>query len=493
MAGRALSRLAVAGLAVVCLGQPTGSSAQPAGASTAYVERGHQTEALQHAYHDRMDRLHDAIADELRRVAPDLLPKLEPAPPKTFGYGILPRIVPDPAPKPPVKPEVVRFSWAWSDTLIARENAGLDTLEKDFEQIRTASPPGTQDAYEKLVADYKTRVECRRNIDADVDYNWLWQKQIAGNRPLFDLLQARLDAEVQRLAQPGSTRGDIQPFVKFDPPPFIRFENPSPHEHLVIVPLYTDLADPSVVSAFVDAVETRWRATTGDDTYRVRLAVTTLTPKELYCGRDDPAAVSPACSAPVAGEKIDLAAHASRFPDNAAALTTGAASLQITGPRALVLGPHDLSPRTMVHEFGHLLGFPDQYLRGYRDLGADGFQVLELVADQMDIMSSISTGSVSAAHFKGLIAAKEIQEEMEAGVNALYVRNEPAEAAARFRVVLARNPDHFGATLQLAKALDRSGRPDEAVIVWRKMLEMAEAVHNTETAATARARLGPSR
>lgn len=176
-----------------------------------------------------------------------------------------------------------------------------------------------------------------------------------------------------------------------------------------------------------------------------------------------------------------------------AVLTTGAASLQITGGRALVLGPHDVSPRTLAHEFGHILGFPDTYLRGYRDLGADGLQVLELVADQSDIMSSISSGSVLAGHFQGLVTAREIQSEMTAGLTALYQDNNPVAAIARFRAVLARNPEHFGATFQLAKALDRAGQPDEALIVWKKMLEMAEAAKNTETAAAARARLAAAR
>jgi hypothetical protein len=438
-----------------------------------------------------MDRLHDAIANELQRAAPDLLPKLEPAPPKTFGYGILPRIVPDPAPKPLVKPEVVRFSWVWSDTLIARENAALDTLEKNFAQVRTAASPASRAAYEKVVADYKTRVDRRRTIDADVDYNWLWQKQIASNRPLFDRLQARLDAEVQRLAQPESnTHSEAQPFVKFDPPVFVGFETPSAHEHVVVVPLYTDITDPAIVDALVNAVEQYWQARDGEELYRARLIVTTITPAELYCGRSAlPPPGGAGCTAPAIGEKIDLAAHARRFPDSAAALTSGAASLQIAGGRALVLGPHDVSPRTLAHEFGHLLGFPDQYLRGYRDIAADGFQVLELVADQTDLMSSISTGSVIAAHFEGLMAAREIQQEMQAGLTSLYQSNDPVAAASHFRAVLARNPEHFGATLQLAKALDQADLPDEAVIVWRRMLEMAEATRNVETAAAARARL----
>ena len=491
MAGHALSRLALTGLVAVSICQPALPSAQSADAAPAYIERGHQTEARQRAYHDRMDRLRDAIAGALQKAAPELLPKLEPAPPKTFGYGILPRITADSAPRSPVKPEVVRFSWVWSDTLIAQENAALDALEKNFEQIRTAAPAADHGAYEKVVDDYKTRVDRRRTIDADVDYNWLWQKQIAANRPLFDRLQARLEAEERRLAESEPTvQHPTKPVFNFDPSPFVRFETTASHEHVINVPFYTDIMDSAVVEAFVHAVETYWQARSGEERYRARLTVTTITPAELYCGRHGPSsAAAPSCAPPPIGEKIELAAHAKRFPENAAVLTTGAASLQIASGRALVLGPHDVSPRTLAHEFGHLLGLPDTYSRGYRDLGADGFQVLELVADQADLMSSISTGSVVAAHFEGLIAAGEIQHEMQAGLTSLYQGHEPLTAISHFRAVLARNPEHFGATLQLAKALDQAGQADEAVIVWKKMLEMAEAAGNADTAAAARARL----
>ena len=456
----------------------TVSAAQAPAPANAYVDRGHETEARQQAYHERMERVHQALAGLLRRAAPDLLPRLEPTPPTAFGYGILPRIVPDAPPPPPARPQVVRFSWVWSDTLIARENAALDRLEASLARVAAMPAPASRAACETLVADYKTRVNRRRPIDADVDYNWLWQKRIADNRPLFDRQQARLDTEVRRQAQPGpAASGRAQPAIGFDPPPFVRIEEPAPREHLVTLPLYTDITDRAVVRAFVEAVETRWRARAGQEKYRVRVAVTTFTPD----------------AAPAIGEKIDLAVHAGRFPEDGAVLTTGAASVQVAGSRALVLGPHDVSPRTLAHEFGHLLGFPDAYLRGYRDLGADGFEVLELVADQADIMSSIPRGSVLARHFQGLIAATEIQSEMQAGLAALYQRHDAVEAVARFRAVLARNPEHFGATLQLAKALDQAGLPDEALPVWKRMLEMAEAAHNAETAATARARLAAER
>ena len=62
---------------------------------------------------------------------------------------------------------------------------------------------------------------------------------------------------------------------------------------------------------------------------------------------------------------------------------------------------------------------------------------------------------------------------MQSGLDALYGHGDPVEAVARFREVLGFNPGHFGATLQLAKALDQAGNPHEALVWWKKMLEMA--------------------
>jgi hypothetical protein len=215
----------------------------------------------------------------------------------------------------------------------------------------------------------------------------------------------------------------------------------------------------------------------------VRLDIEVLTPERLYCtGKPD-------CAPPAKGRKIDLEGHAARFPQNGAVLTTGASSLKILAGRALVLGPHDIRPSVFAHEFGHLLGFPDAYFRGYRDLGADGFQVLELVSDHADIMAAAGTGAVLPRHFEALIAARGVQNIMSAGLEALYERNDPLEAVARFREVLELNATHYGATLQLAKALDRSGQAQEALVWWRKSLEMAEAALDAATMKTAKERL----
>ena len=68
-------------------------------------------------------------------------------------------------------------------------------------------------------------------------------------------------------------------------------------------------------------------------------------------------------------------------------------------------------------------------------------------------------------------------------------RGDANAAAAQFRKVLERNPTHYGATYQLATALDRAGRPTEARPLWEVVVTMAEKYQDQPTLTTARARL----
>ena len=78
---------------------------------------------------------------------------------------------------------------------------------------------------------------------------------------------------------------------------------------------------------------------------------------------------------------------------------------------------------------------------------------------------------------------------MKAGLEALYTRSDAAAAAVEFRKVLERNPTHYGATYQLATALDRAGKGAEARPLWEAVVGMAEKYNDQATLATARARL----
>ena len=110
-----------------------------------------------------------------------------------------------------------------------------------------------------------------------------------------------------------------------------------------------------------------------------------------------------------------------------------------------------------------------------------------------DIMSALGAGRVGRHHFERILGARiESSREdvtMKAGLDALYTRRDPEEAAAQFRKLLEWNPNHYGATFQLAWALDQGGKRGEARPLWEKALKMAEASHEKVTAAAARARL----
>jgi tetratricopeptide (TPR) repeat protein len=81
------------------------------------------------------------------------------------------------------------------------------------------------------------------------------------------------------------------------------------------------------------------------------------------------------------------------------------------------------------------------------------------------------------------------EEMMKQGLDLLYTRRDADAAAVQFRKVLEQNPDHYGATFQLAMTLDRAGKTKQARPLWEKMLKLAEAAKDQETAKTAKQRL----
>ncbi|MBK9063348.1 MAG: hypothetical protein IPL89_09160 [Acidobacteria bacterium] len=78
---------------------------------------------------------------------------------------------------------------------------------------------------------------------------------------------------------------------------------------------------------------------------------------------------------------------------------------------------------------------------------------------------------------------------MKAGLAALYEKKDAVAAAGDFRRVLEMDPNHYGATFQLAKALDQAGNPAESRPFWEKALKMAEGYKDAETVKVAKERL----
>lgn len=78
---------------------------------------------------------------------------------------------------------------------------------------------------------------------------------------------------------------------------------------------------------------------------------------------------------------------------------------------------------------------------------------------------------------------------MVRGLDLMYKQNNPTAAILQFESVLAKNRTHYGATYQMAVALDRAGRAGDAKRVWERVLPMAIQFKDQRTIDTARARL----
>ena len=72
-----------------------------------------------------------------------------------------------------------------------------------------------------------------------------------------------------------------------------------------------------------------------------------------------------------------------------------------------MLGSDPLARRTLAHEFGHLLGFTDAYLRGFEGDPAGPFGVVfvEWWGLQQDLMGDAGRGRVSRDMIARLIEA----------------------------------------------------------------------------------------
>ena len=159
------------------------------------------------------------------------------------------------------------------------------------------------------------------------------------------------------------------------------------------MPIYTDIKDGRWIEAVKNSIERIWCLRDGGNEFRVQLNIFTIPVLNLYDGR----------KLLGNGDDIVLESHLALFPHDGAILTTGAATTHVRG-RAIILGTGDITARVLAHEFGHILGFKDAYFRGYKDLGKNGFEVMEMVADSADIMGEPETGRVLPNHFSRILS-----------------------------------------------------------------------------------------
>jgi hypothetical protein len=373
-----------------------------------YVREGDRVEQRFRGLREDLDQFLFELRTVVASVAPELLPEVDRedrAPePGVHGYQLLPAIVDE---EPPERRErITTFSYSWPATsgYIDTEAVKLERTRQALDEVRER-PEGeaatitgrrrVELALRDVIAEYRTLVDNLGTIDQYLQYNRFWQRTIAENRERFDGLTRLYDLAVGETSVAGSAiRAFLgQPSV----PEFVDFEVGDDGRIFLRLPVYTDIEDVEFLETVERGVESMWTVADAGTRYALDIEIRRLSPSVLYRSEGPP---NP-------GDHIDLSRHTGQFPDDGAVLTTGAESTYGYIGDYVALGAGDITVRTLAHEFGHVMGFADGYLRGYRDRGAQGFEILELTSAFDDIMSAPREGRVLPSHFELLMDGAE--------------------------------------------------------------------------------------
>ena len=353
------------------------------------------------AVHDRLSAGCEAMASDLEAAHAALVERAgddeeavarlspEPVALRPPGYGVLPAIVGD-APRDEVRPEQKRYS--------------LEQLQREFPQeFRMATilarQAGDPDRPLLSQADELERLQGRmQNLEDHLGYHAYWQEAVVEFPEFFEarnLVVARVrgleGAEDER-----SWREILAELAPFERTEGLRIEERADGRRALPVTVMTDIVDEGFLAAFREGVEAAFVESEAARQLRfaVELELRRVTPAELY--PEGP---------PEPGSPIDPEAHMGRFPDGALVLTTGEESTHAWVGRSVALGPADVSPRTLAHEFAHLLGFRDAYLRGF-DVASDerfGVVLVEWTGLQDDLMGNSKGGRVTPRMIRTLM------------------------------------------------------------------------------------------
>ncbi len=348
-----------------------------------------------------LEAAHAALLPRAKSAAPSLVDRLslEPPKPRPWGYGYLPEIRPSPEERKTVLRRKA-FSLEWLDDAFTRAGREAEMLLG-----KAGNDPGAP--LEPMCAEFERLRARLRLLESNLSYHSHWQQAILDYPAYFarkneivarvrawrDLVQSGADPDREQVL----ARAVGEQVSVFRPTRGLRVERRNGGCTLP-VRVVTDIHDQAfleelriaVREAYVDSRAARNRS------FRIELTIEQLPLEELFPG-----------GVPERGARIAAKDHVGRFPKGALVLTTGARSTHAFVGRYVRLGPHPRSRRSLAHEFSHLLGFSDAYLRGYEGSPSDPFGcvVVEWSGLVDDLMGSPGRGRVTEAMIDQLIAA----------------------------------------------------------------------------------------
>lgn len=346
-------------------------------------------------------RGHARLKERVEREAPALMVRIEVEPPKPrpTGYGLLPELTADAAESSQPLRES-RYS--------IQHVLGVSTAERRAAGVFAERAQADTLPLEPQVRELERLRRQLRWIESSITYHRFWQKSGDDSRAFFDrrnelVQRARaLNELVRAKADTAMTEAIRRPLAAelapFAATPGLAWRLDPDGTRILPVEVATDIADSAFLAAFKAAVQRAWSDSPAarEANFRVELTLKQIRPEELY-----PEGV------PAVGAAIVETDHVARFPKGALVLTTGGKSTHAWVGRYIQLGTAPFGPRTLAHEFSHLLGFSDGYLRGTEGSSSDpfGYVFVEWTGIIDDLMGSSSAGRVTEEMVAQMVAA----------------------------------------------------------------------------------------
>jgi len=359
------------------------------------AERNRMSEDLETAHAELLERAR-AAGDE------DLVERLSPeAPlPRSVGYGILPEVCDD----EPVEPRTP------TERLYSLEALSND-FPKEFRDAAILAGRSTVEPdlpLEPAVSEFERLRKRMRNLEDHLDYHEGWQVAAVESRAFFKRQNRSVELvrEMERVRQEGGEAEQVERLhaevldriTSFSRAPDLSLTRRPDGTRVLPVTVWTDVEDQVFLDRFREIVESVFTECAAARSMRFAL--------ELRLRRIPIAELYPK-GPPARGAAIDISEHQDRFPGRRLILTTGAESTHAWQGRSVLLGSAPLSRNTLAHEFAHLLGFGDAYLRGFdgETGGPFGVVFVEWTGLENDLMGWPAGGAVSERMIAKLIEA----------------------------------------------------------------------------------------